>query len=95
MTERELARQAAHRLAVIRHVEEVSGNVAQTCRYYGITRTTFYRWLRRYQELGEAGLADRSRRPHHCPHETPTEIVGKIIYLRQHYHFGRRRSSCT
>ena len=28
MTERELERQARHRLAVLRHVEEVSGNVA-------------------------------------------------------------------
>ncbi|MEI7548493.1 MAG: helix-turn-helix domain-containing protein [Actinomycetota bacterium] len=38
-----------HRLAVIQHAEEVSGNVAATCRYYGITRTTFYRWVRAYE----------------------------------------------
>ncbi len=36
--ERQLERGAKHRLAVIRHVEEVSGNVAATCRYYGISR---------------------------------------------------------
>jgi hypothetical protein len=36
MTERELARAAAHRLAIIRHAQEVTGNVALTCRYYGI-----------------------------------------------------------
>jgi hypothetical protein len=23
-----------------------------------------------------------------CPNQTRTEVVGKIIYLRQHYHFG-------
>jgi hypothetical protein len=34
MTERELERRAQRRLAVLRHVEEVSGNVAATCRYY-------------------------------------------------------------
>ena len=33
MTERELERQAQRRLAVLRHVEEVSFNVAATCRY--------------------------------------------------------------
>jgi hypothetical protein len=38
MTERELERRAQRRLAVLRHVEEVSGNVAATCRYYGISR---------------------------------------------------------
>ncbi len=42
MTERELAQSAARRLAVIRHAKEVSGNIALTCRYYGITRQTFY-----------------------------------------------------
>ena len=29
-----------HRLAVLRHAEEVTGNVAMTCRYYGISRQT-------------------------------------------------------
>jgi hypothetical protein len=40
VTERELNRNAAHRLAIIRHAEEVTGNVALTCRYYGISRQT-------------------------------------------------------
>ena len=42
MTERELERRAQRRLAVLRHVEEVSGNVAATCRYYGISRQCYY-----------------------------------------------------
>ena len=88
MTERDQQRLVNHRLAIIRHAEEVTGNVAQTCRYYGITRQTFYRWLRRYEEKGLEGLRDRSRRPHHSPNATSAEVVGKIIYLRQHYHFG-------
>jgi len=52
MTERELSRAAARRLAIIRHAEEVTGNVALTCRYYGISRTLYYSWRRRYDELG-------------------------------------------
>ncbi|MCP2205339.1 hypothetical protein LX90_009080 [Lentzea flava] len=32
----QLGRQARHRLAVLRHVEEVSGHTAMTCRYFGI-----------------------------------------------------------
>src|SRR4030095_54136 len=47
----------------LRHAEEVTGNVAMTCRYYGISRQCFYVWKRRYDELGEAGLVDRSHRP--------------------------------
>ena len=93
MTEQELARGAARRLAIIRHAEEVSGNVARTCRYYGISRPTYYKWLRRYEELGIEGLRDRSRRPHTSPNATRGEVVGKILYLRQHYHFGPQKIS--
>jgi len=93
MTEQELARGAARRLAIIRHAEEVSGNVARTCRYYGISRPTYYKWLRRYEELGIEGLRDQSRRPHTSPNATRGEVVGKILYLRQHYHFGPQKIS--
>ena len=62
MADRELERRANHRLAVLRHVEEVSGNVAATCRYYGISRQCYYGWLRRYEADGLDGLKDRSSR---------------------------------
>ena len=81
-------RQVRRRLAILHHAEEVTGNVAMTCRYYGVTRQSFYIWKRRYEEEGLEGLRDRSRRPKHSPRATRTEIVGKILYLRQHYHFG-------
>ena len=67
MTEREQRRLVNHRLAVLQHAEEVTGNVARTCRYYGISRQTFYKWLRRYEEQGLEGLRDRSSRPHQSP----------------------------
>jgi transposase-like protein len=50
MTDRELERRANRRLAVLRHVEEVSGNVAATCRYYGISRQCYYGWRPRRLE---------------------------------------------
>jgi transposase len=88
MTERDLERRAQRRLAVLRHVEEVSFNVAATCRYYGISRQCYYGWLRRYEADGLDGLKDRSQRPHHSPRATQTEVLEKIIWLRKHYHFG-------
>jgi len=93
MTEREQQRLVNHRLAVIQHAREVTGNVAQTCRYFGISRHTFYVWLRRYQEKGLEGLRNMSSRPHHSPNATSAEVVGKIIYLRQNYHFGPAKIS--
>jgi transposase len=88
VTEQQLLRMAKRRLAILRHAEEITGNVALTCRYYGISRQCFYTWRRRYDQHGLEGLRDRSHRPQVSPNATRTEVVGKIIYLRQHDHFG-------
>ncbi|MGW1742019.1 helix-turn-helix domain-containing protein [Nocardia sp. NPDC001965] len=69
-SEEDLIRRVSRRLAVLRHAEEVSGNVAATCRYYGISRNVFYRWKRRFEDEGLEGLKDRSSAPLHCPNVT-------------------------
>ena len=57
---RAIERRANHKLAVLRHVDEVSGNVAASCRYYGVSRQAYYAWLKRYEDEGFDGLKDRS-----------------------------------
>jgi transposase InsO family protein len=66
-------------------------NVARTCRHFGISRKSFYKWKRRLDEHGQAGLGDRARIPHTLPRATPPAVVSKILYLRQQYHFGAGR----
>jgi transposase InsO family protein len=65
--------------------------VARTCRHFGISRKTFYKWQRRLVEHGAARLCDRPRRAHRSPRATPSEVVGEILYLRENYHFGAGR----
>ena len=36
-------------------------------------------------------MYDRARTPHRSPRSTPCEVVSKMLYLRQHYHFGPSR----
>ena len=91
LNERELERRARHRLAVLDHATEVSGSVAATCRYFGISRQVFYRWKNRFEESGLDGLKDRSSRPHYSPRTTETDLVAKIIHLRTTYHFGPQK----
>lgn len=91
MSEQEIIRLQKWRLGVLHHVEEVTHNVAKTCRYYGIGRTAYYEWYSRYQAEGEEGLRDKSRRPIHSPRATQAEVIAKIIYLRQNYLFGAYR----
>jgi transposase len=88
VTEQQLLRMAKRRLAILHHAEEITGDVALTCRSYGISRQCFYTWKRRWDAHGLEGLRDRSHRPQVSPNATGTEVVGKIIYLRQTYHFG-------
>lgn len=57
----------------------------------GISRTTAYRWWRRYQLEGPAGLLDRSSRPRLCPHRTPSIIEAQVIELRQRRKLGPAR----
>ncbi len=55
----------------------------------GISRKTVRYWLDRFATEGEAGLADRSSRPHHCPIRTPAEIEAQIITVRTRERRGR------
>ena len=91
MTKAEQARVTAWRLKVLRWARDEPRQVARTCRHFGISRTAFYKWKRRFDELGEAGLGDRPRTPHRSPRATPRAVVSKILYLRQQYHFGPGR----
>jgi len=49
----------------------------------GVSVRTAYKWLRRFREEGEAGLMDRSSRPHSCPHATATVMIEQLIELRR------------
>lgn len=67
-------------------------NMSQLCREFGISRKTGYKWLKRYQQQGEVGLEDRSRRPKHSPRQTAPEIEKKVLAIRQqHPSWGGRK----
>ncbi len=87
MIEHEQQRLQNWRLKIL-HEGQGTRQVAPTCRRYGISRKTFYKWKKRYATQGEAGLRDQHRAPLHCPRATLPEIVQKVLYLRQHYGFG-------
>jgi transposase InsO family protein len=91
MTKAEQTRLWAWRCKVVTEGCARARNIARTCRHFGISRQAFYRWKRRFDADGEAGLWDRSTRPHRSPTAIPSEVISKVLYLRQHYHFGPGR----
>ncbi len=66
-------------------------NISKTCRFFGISRPSYYLWLRRYQELGKRGLVAHSRRPQASPSATPIGIVKTIYILRRRNGWGPGR----
>ena len=56
--------------------------VAMVAVELGISRTTAYKWLRRYRDEGESGLAERSSRPHRSPRALPRSAVETILAAR-------------
>jgi len=68
-------------------------NVRGLCRRFGLgSARTAYRWMRRYQAEGPAGLADRSRRPHASPSRSSAALEARVLELRaEHPAWGGRK----
>ena len=54
-------------------------NVSLTCRHFGISRPTFYRWYRRLSERGLRGLEGRSHRPHQPRGRNWTDEQARVV----------------
>ena len=59
--------------------------LAAVCREFEISRPTGYLWLKRYEESGIAGIAERSRRPHHSPKRTVENLEQRVVEARKQY----------
>jgi len=61
-------------------------NVSKVCRYFGISRKTFYKWYRRYKIFGLMGLETPSKAPHKRRQaEISRDQELRIIKLRKKY----------
>ncbi len=58
----ELSKPARQRLKWLDYYHN-SRNAAKTCRYFGITPKTFYKWVKRYNPDNLSSLEEHSRRP--------------------------------
>lgn len=59
----------------------------------GISRATVYKWSRRYQVEGDAGLLDRSSRPLTSPRSVAPQVEAEILALRRGEKLGPHRIS--
>lgn len=62
------------------------------CRRFGISPRVGYKWQQRFAEAGEAGLVDRSRRPHQTRPQLPEDLQEAIVAMRrEHPCWGARK----
>lgn len=59
---------------------ERSGNISKTCREFGISRKTGYKWIKRYRE--DMNLSNQSRKPKTIANRTPKATEQKILKVR-------------
>ena len=82
----EVSQKARQRLRWFDYYRAHGNHAALTCRYFGISRQTFYRWKRRYDPDDLKRLEDGSHRPHRRRQPTWTpRLVERVLALRRQY----------
>ena len=72
------------RAVLIHRVRFEGVSVARAAREIGMSRTTAYRWLKRFDDgSSDEALFDRSRRPNNSPQRTPVRIERRILDLHE------------
>jgi len=66
--------------------------VTQVARDWDVARQTVHVWLERYEADGLEGLANRSHRPAHCPHQMSAAVEAQLLEMRRAKpYWGARR----
>jgi transposase len=82
----EPSKRARQRLKWFDYYNSHAHNARLTCRYFGISPQTFYRWKRRYNHKHLASLEDRSHRPQHLRQPGySVELIEAVLGLREEY----------
>jgi transposase InsO family protein len=71
------------RRLLVRRVIGDGRPVAHVAKELGISRQCAHRWVARFRAAGDAGLAERSSRPHRCPGRTSTAVEEHVLRLRK------------
>lgn len=72
------------------------GKVAEACRHWGMDRTSFHEWRRRFQTHGFEGLKDLPPIHKSHPRTTPPEVLEKVKTLApEHPAYGCNRRKGT
>lgn len=66
------------RVRLIEHAAKI-GNVAEACRVFGVSRNTYYEWVKKAEQYGLSALLPKQRRKPHQPNAMSGEEVAVIL----------------
>ena len=69
-------------------VMEGGWTVEATAERFQVDAKTVRKWRDRYVLEGDAGLRDRSSRPHRSPNRTPEVLCRRVVELRRQHRWG-------
>jgi transposase InsO family protein len=70
------------RLLLARLIVDEGWPIVRAAEHFHVSWPTAKRWATRYVEMGEAGMCDRSSRPHRSPNRTSQKVLRRIVDLR-------------
>ena len=76
------------RLKMAKLIVDDGWKIPRAAERFDVSWRTAKKWADRYRDEGEAGMFDRSSRPHHQPNRTPAPVVRKIVHLRWKQRLG-------
>jgi transposase InsO family protein len=83
------ARLTVYGRGLLVHRVRVEGRpVAHVAKELGVSRQCAHRWVARFDAEGEAGLLDRSCRPHRSPTRTPARTERRVVAARRRLRCG-------
>jgi putative transposase len=71
------------RLQFVTDYQRGFSSMTELCARAAVSRKTGYKWLGRYEDLGAAGLVERSHAPHVCPHKIDDAIAAVLVAARR------------
>jgi transposase InsO family protein len=76
------------RVLLVQRVRQQGMPVAHVAKAMGVSRQCAHRWVARFDSEGQAGLHDRSSRPHRMPTRTSERVEELVVAARREHRRG-------
>lgn len=76
---------------ILQFIKNHCTNVTQELKEFGISKSTYYSWKKKFDLEGEKGLKRKKPIAYNHPNKVPQEVIEKVIELRIVYQLGSKR----